>query len=80
VSNATLRLHRELYVEKAIDDAIALYAAHATIAKADDGAYVTVSVASDRPGRADRVARELGNYALGLTIPLRTAPATGEAP
>jgi hypothetical protein len=70
-----LRFHRELYVEKAIDDAIALYAAHATIEKKDDGAYVTVSVASDRPGRADRVARELGNYALGLSIPLRTAPA-----
>jgi capsular polysaccharide biosynthesis protein len=59
-----VRFHRELYVEKAIDDAIALYAAHATIAKKDDGAYVTVSVASDRPGRAERVARELGNYAL----------------
>jgi hypothetical protein len=66
-----LRLHRSLYAGAAIDSALGLYADHAKIARAEDGEHVVLTISSDRPGRADRVARELGNYALGLTIQAR---------
>lgn len=66
-----LRLHRELYAGTALDQAIELYAGHADITRTDDGAHTVVTIASARPGRAQKVARELGNYALGLTIQAR---------
>lgn len=66
-----LRLHRDLYVASAVDEAVKLYAAHATITRADEGDHVVLRLESPRPGRAERVARELGNYALGLTIQAR---------
>jgi Flp pilus assembly protein TadD len=63
-----LRLHGELYAASAITSAIDTYAKHATITRTDEAPYVSLAIASDRPGRADKVARELANYALGLTI------------
>lgn len=66
-----LRLHRDLYVGSAIDQALELYGAHARIARADEGEHVVLRIESARPGRAERVARELANYALGLTIQAR---------
>jgi len=66
-----LRLHRELYLASAIEEAIGLYAAHAEITRGDEGDHVVLRIASARPGRAVRVARELSNYALGLTIQAR---------
>lgn len=72
-----LRLHRDLYGARAIDDAIALYGGHATISKRDENAHVVVSISSEREGRAERVARELGNYALGLTIQAHAPAASG---
>lgn len=68
-----LRLHRELYVGSAIDQAVALYGGHAEIARSDDADHVVLRIASERPGRAERVAKELANYALGLTIQARGA-------
>lgn len=70
-----LRLHRSLYAGAAIDSAVELYAGHAAIARADDGEHVVLTITSERAGRADRVARELGNYALGLTVQARKDPA-----
>lgn len=66
-----LRLHRALYASSAIEQAIELYAPHAEIARAEEGDHVVLSIASPRPGRAERVARELANYALGLTVQTR---------
>ena len=66
-----VRFHRELYAGTALDPAIELYAKHADIARADDGEHVVVTIESAKPGRAEKVARELGNYALGLTIQTR---------
>lgn len=68
-----VRLHRGLYATSAIDEAVALYAPHASIERADEGEHVVLSITSDREGRAERVARELANYALGLTIQGREA-------
>lgn len=72
-----LRLHRELYPGSAIDDAIAVYARHAEVTRRDDGEHVVVTIAAAKPGRDVRVARELGNYALGLAIQARSATAGG---
>jgi hypothetical protein len=66
-----LRLHRALYTTGAIDAAVELYAAHAKIARREDGEHVVLDIDSDRAGRAQRVAHELGNYALGLTVQAR---------
>ena len=74
-----LRLHRQLYDTKAIDDAIALYAGHAKIERRDEGEHVVLGVQSEREGRAVKVARELGNYALGLTIQSSTKGLSGPA-
>lgn len=68
-----VRFHRTLYASTAVDRAIALYEKHATIARAESGDHVLVTIESSKPGRAERVARELANYALGLTIQARGA-------
>ncbi|MBX3252041.1 MAG: HxsD-like protein [Myxococcales bacterium] len=68
-----LRLHRGLYGANAIDEAVAIYAPHAEIAREVDGDHVVLRVTSDREGRAERVAKELANYALGLTVQGRDA-------
>lgn len=68
-----LRLHRSLYAEPALADAIRLYAAHAEITREAEGEHHVLRIESARPGRGARVARELANYALGLTIQARGA-------
>jgi hypothetical protein len=72
-----LRLHLELYASAAIDRAIAVYAGHAQIARTDEAAHAVLRIESPRAGRAALVARELGNYALGLTIQERGDVAQG---
>jgi hypothetical protein len=74
-----VRLHRSLYDAGAIDAAIATYTSHAKIEKRDDGEHVVVSVTSERAGRAEKVALELGNYALGLTVQARKGEAASPA-
>ena len=68
-----LRLHSGLYIAKAIEEAIDLYRGHAEITRAEDGEHTVLSIASQRPARAEKVAKELANYALGLTIQARGA-------
>ena len=72
VESRTLRLHHDLYSPSAIDEALELYGAHAQIARGQEGDHVVLSIVSPRAGRAERVARELANYALGLTIQKRS--------
>ena len=66
-----LRLHHGLYLKKAVDEAIALYAAHAQIVRNEEEEHTVLHIESPRPARAEKVARELANYALGLTIQAR---------
>lgn|GEM_PF-953455 len=68
-----LRLHSELYVNAAIEEAIGLYRNHAEITRTEEGPYTMLSITSPRPARAEKVAKELANYALGLTIQARGA-------
>jgi hypothetical protein len=62
-----LRLHRKLHAEAAIDQALAVYASYATLERAASGDHCVVRVSSTSPARERRVARELANYALGVT-------------
>ena len=63
-----LRLHRDLYDGEAVDEAIKTFERFATIERAQDDEHWIVRLSADAPPRERRVAGELGNYALGLTI------------
>lgn len=63
-----LRLHRTLYRGTAVDAALVVYASYATFEHLEEGDHWVVRVSSTSPARERRVARELANYALGLTV------------
>jgi hypothetical protein len=63
-----LRLHRELYDGAAVDAALKVYAPHATFERAEEPSHWVVSITARSPERERRVAGELANYALGLTV------------
>lgn len=67
-----LRFHRELYTGNAIDEALKLYARFGTFEQAEEAEHWVVRVSAATEDRARKVARELANYALGLTIQNRT--------
>ncbi len=68
----TVRFHRELYRGESVDEAIKAYARFAKITPQEEPAYWVVTVEASSPRREQRVADELANYALGLTIRGRT--------
>jgi hypothetical protein len=63
-----LRFHRELYAGTAIDAALVRLADFAAFERNEDGAYFVVRVNAASPARARKVAGELCNFALGLTV------------
>jgi len=63
-----LRLHRTLYRGTAVDEAIKVYGSYATLEQAEEGDHWVVRVSGTSPARERRVARELANTALGLTV------------
>lgn len=63
-----LRLHRELYRGECVEEALAAYARFARFERDDDDAYWVVRIDGGSPRRERRIADELANYALGLTI------------
>lgn len=67
-----LSFHRELYDGEAIDEAEKAYASFATLEHAAEEHRFIVRVTAPSPEREQRVARELANYALGLTIERRS--------
>lgn len=66
-----VRFHRELYRGEHVDSAIKVYERFALVERAEDGPYWVVRVHADAPERERKVADELANYALGLTIQQR---------
>lgn len=66
-----VRFHRELYRGELVDQAIKVYERYATIERDEDESYWAVRVIAQSPERERRVADELANYALGLTIQKR---------
>jgi hypothetical protein len=63
-----LRFHRELYAGTAIDAAMGRLAAYGAFEREEDGAYFVVRVTARDDARARKVAGELANFALGLTV------------
>lgn len=63
-----LRFHRELYQGTAVDEALKIFGAHATFEQAEEPAHWIVRLSANDPAREKRIAGELANYALGLSI------------
>ncbi len=63
-----LRLHRELYDGAAVDSAMKVYAPHATFERSEQPSHWVVQITSRSVERERRIAGELANYALGLTV------------
>lgn len=66
-----VRFHRELYRGELVDQAIKVYERYASIERAEDGSYWVARIGASSPERERRVADELANYALGLTVQQR---------
>lgn len=62
----TLRFHRALYDGRAVDAALGVFADHGRFDRREEPDHWVVDVRADDDERL--VARELANYALGLTI------------
>lgn len=63
-----VRFHRELYRGEHVDQAIKVYDRYATIERIEEDAYWVARIGASSPERERRIADELANYALGLTI------------
>lgn len=63
-----LRFHREVYLGEAVDAASKVYEKFAKLTLREDGEHWVVDIVGKNAARERRVAGELANYALGLTI------------
>lgn len=63
-----LRFHRELYAGEAVDAAVQAFARFAEFELQETAEHWVVRFAPRRPELARRIAGELGNHALGLTV------------
>lgn len=66
-----LAFQKSLYLGTAVDEAVKVFAAHATFELSETPAEWVVQLSHDDASRELRIARELGNYALGLTVQSR---------
>lgn len=65
------RFHRELYRGEQVDEAVKVYERFARIERAEEDTHWVVRVETESPDRERKIADELANYALGLTIQQR---------
>lgn len=63
-----LRFHRGLYSEAAIAEAIGVFEGYASLVRTDGADHVVVQVSGASPARETRVAGELANFALGVSV------------
>jgi len=63
-----LRFHRDLYVGEQVDAALKVYDRFGTFTTSEEGEHFVVRLESKSAARERRLAGELANYALGLTI------------
>ncbi len=68
-----LRLHRDLYRGTAVDEAAKAFAGYAKLELVEDPSHWVVKIAAATPERERRIAGELGNWSLGLTVKARGA-------
>lgn len=64
----TLRFHKTLYAGEAVDAALQRFGRFASFQTRDDDDYWIVEVQANRAEQQALIERELGNFALGLTI------------
>jgi hypothetical protein len=72
-----LRFHRELYQGRAVDAAVKVYQPYARFELREEPTHWVVEVSADDAARERRIADELGNYALGLTVRDRGGESAG---
>ncbi|MDP1823174.1 MAG: HxsD-like protein [Archangium sp.] len=70
-----LAFHKSLYAGTAVDEAVKTFAPHATFELSETESAWVVQLSAAEPRKELRVARELGNFALGLTVQNRKAAA-----
>lgn len=68
-----LRFHRDVYAGEQVDAALELYERFGTLSTTEEGEHFVVRIESKNAARERRLAGELANYALGLTIRTRGA-------
>jgi len=66
-----LRFHRQVYEGEAVDEAVKVFHRFADFELAEDEEHWVVSLTAKGPARERRIAGELMNYALGLTLERR---------
>jgi hypothetical protein len=74
-----LVFHKELYDGFAVDQAMQVYERFGVFQRSEEEARWVVQVSAKNPEREERLARELANFALGLTIE-RSGQASGVTP
>ena len=68
-----VRLHRDLYAAAAVAAAMATYDRFAALERLDDATHWVVRVTAKSPARELQIARELANFALGMSVRERGA-------
>ena len=63
-----LRFHRTLYAGPAVDEAVKVFARHGEFHMSEETDTWVVKLRALKPERTRRLAHELANYALGLTV------------
>lgn len=63
-----LRFHRTLYAGPAVDEAVKVFARHGEFHMSEETDTWVVRLRALRPALTRRLAHELANYALGLTV------------
>ena len=66
-----LAFDKSLYAGKAVDEAVKTFAPHATFELSETEAAWVVQLSAPDARKELRVAREVGNFALGLTVQSR---------
>jgi hypothetical protein len=73
-----LRFHRALYAGPSVDEAVKIFASYATFELDEEPEHWRVRITAAFPDRERRIAGELGNYALGLTVKSGGATPAGQ--
>ena len=66
-----LRFHRELYRGESVDEALKIFDRFADFERAQEDDYWVVRIGASSEAREQKIADELANYALGLTLRAR---------
>jgi len=67
-----VRFHRALYRGESVDEAMKVYARFAKLTPVEEDDHWVVRIEGSSESRERKIADEIANYALGLTIQSRT--------